>query len=266
MMVNNPVLCEKANSVILNLYSLGYATVDTNWNGFVQNPSFSRLYYIVSGEAYIEYDNIKLSLLPGNWYLIPAGFSFHFKCDNEMEHLYFHITLSGVDEIDLLSKFTEPIPVADNTNPHLFYMDFLENESLLAALAIKENIYNIILKLMERNSTKPEIIEFSQCVQKAVEYINNNLFKKLDLTTIAKYAYVSKGTLTNKFKNELNITIQGYIQKQKMSRAEQMLKNSDMSIAEISERLGFSEQFYFSRCFKHNFGLSPLEYRKSKIN
>ena len=59
MIVNNPVLCEKASSVNLNLYNFGYATVDTDWKGFVQNPSFSRLYYIVSGEAYIEYNNIK---------------------------------------------------------------------------------------------------------------------------------------------------------------------------------------------------------------
>lgn len=265
-MANNLVLCKKANSVNLNLYSFGYAGVNTNWKGYVQKPSFSRLYYIVSGEAYIEYNNIKLSLLSGNWYLIPAWLSFCFGCDNEMEHLYFHITLSGVDEMDLISKFTEPVSFADNTNLHLIYMDFLEEESLFAALAIKENIYSIILKLMERNGIKPEIIECSQCVRKAVEYINNNLFKKLDLTTIAKYAYVSKCTLTNKFKKELNITIQGYIQRQKMFKAEQMLKNSNMSVAEISERLGFSEQFYFSRCFKQNFGLSPREYRKSKIN
>jgi transcriptional regulator GlxA family with amidase domain len=51
-----------------------------------------------------------------------------------------------------------------------------------------------------------------------------------------------------------------------MFKAEQMLKNSTMSVAEISERLGFSEQFYFSKCFKQNFGLPPREYRKTKIN
>ncbi len=266
MIINNPTLCQKANSVKLNLYNFGYATVDSEWRGSVKKPSFSRLYYVIGGKAYIEYNNVKLSLIPGNWYLIPSGLSFNFRCDNEMEHLYFHITLCGIEEIDLLNEFTEPVSIADNTNPDIFYINYLEDESLLAALTVRQNIYNTLLKLMEKGHIKPEIIEFSQCVQKAVEFINNNLFKKLDLTTIAKHSYVSKCTLTNKFKNELKITIHEYIQKQKLFKAEQMLKNSDLSVAEISQKLGFSEQFYFSRCFKQNFGISPREYRKLKIN
>lgn len=265
-MISNLTLCQKANSVKLNMYSFGYATVKSNWNGYVKNPEFSRLYYIISGKAYIEYNNIKLVLSPGNWYLIPAELSFDFWCDNEMEHLFFHITLTSADEIDLLSKVSEPVFMEDDSEPNIIYSDFLKSESLFSALTVKEKIYNTVLNLVARSHTILEIREFSACVQKALEFINNNLCEKLDLATIAQYSYVSKCTLTNKFRKELNITVLEYIQRQKMFKAVQMLKNSAMSVSEISKKLGFSEQFYFSRCFKQKFGLSPLEYRKSKIN
>lgn len=266
MIVHNSELCEKANRVKLNIYNFGYATVNSEWNGLVQTPSFSRLYYVVGGKAYIEYNGVKMSLLPGNWYLIPAGLSFSFGCDNEMEHLYFHITLTAIEELDLLNKFDRPVFIQDNSKPHIFCMAYLEDKSLIASLAVKEKIYNTLIKFMEKNCVKLEMIEFSQCVQAAIEFINNNLFEKLDLATIAKHTYVSKCTLTNKFKSELKITIHEYIQRQKMFEAEKMLRNSKVSIAEISQRLGFSEQFYFSRCFSQKFGVSPREYRKSKIN
>ncbi len=265
-MISNLTLCQKANSVKLNMYSFGYATVKSNWNGYVKNPEFSRLYYIISGKAYIEYNNVKLILSPGNWYLIPAELSFDFWCDNEMEHLFFHITLTSDDEIDLLSKVPAPVFMKVDSEQNVDYREYLKNESLFSALTVKGMIYNTVLNLVAKSKTILEIREFSACVQKAIEFINNNLCKKIDLAKIAQYSYVSKCTLTNKFKKELNISVLGYIQRQRMFKAVQMLKNSTMSVAEISEFLGFSDQFYFSRCFKQKFGLSPLEYRKSKIN
>ena len=264
MVLSNYLLCKKSNCVKFNLLSFGYASVSSEWKGVVKAPSFSRLYYVISGEAYIEYNNIRLSLCPGNWYLIPSGLSFYFQCNCELEHLFFHITLSGIDEIDLLNQYTTPVFLADNTNPYLDYKDYLEKENLFSALTLKEKIYHIFLKIMEINQIKPELPEYSKCVEKAVEYINNNLSRKLDLASVAKHTYVSKSTLTTKFKEELNLTIQEYIQRQKMFHAGQMLKNSNMSVAQISERLGFSEQFYFSRCFKQIFGLSPREYRNTE--
>lgn len=266
MVKSNPTLCQNSNDVKLNLYKFGYAIVKSDWNGAAKNPTYSRIYYIIDGSAYIEYDNKRITLTRGNWYLIPAGLSFVARCEDKMEHLYFHLTLSGDNEIDLLSEFSEPHFFADNTNPHIFYKKFLESKSLFAAITIKQNIYQIILKFMELTSIKPKMTKFSPCIEKAVAFINNNLFRKLNLSTIANYVHVSKSTLTTKFKNELKITIQEYIQSQKMSKAEEIIKNSDMAISEISERLGFSDQFYFSRCFKQSFGISPREYRKTKIN
>lgn len=266
MIITNSALCRNSNKINIKLYNYGYADVDTQWQGYVKNPTFSRLYYIVSGNACISYEGRLLSLTPGNWYLLPAGFSFHFHCSHEMGHLFFHITLSGSDEIDLLSNLKYPVAMPNAWNPDCYIHEYLKEDNLIAALTVKEKIYNTVLKLIAKEAILPETAKYSPCVKKALEHINNNLSKKLTLSDISESAYVSNCTLTNKFKSELKITVQEYILAQRMFKAVQMLKNSKMSVAEISEKLGFSDQFYFSKCFKTKFGLSPREYRKSKID
>jgi AraC-like DNA-binding protein len=44
-----------------------------------------------------------------------------------------------------------------------------------------------------------------------------------------------------------------------------LLAQTDYSMKEIAERLGFSNQYYFSKVFKENNGVSPSQYRKSNI-
>lgn len=266
MVISNNALCEMANNVKLNFYSFGYATVNSSWKGYVKNPQLSRLYYIESGKAYINYEKERIELLPGNWYLFPAGLSFNYSCIGEMKHIFFHVTLAGVDGIDLLGRCEKPVCEKSDISPVEFYKKHLKSKSIASSIAIKEKVYGIVLNLLEKNNINPEVVEFSQCVQSAIEYINNNINKKIELSDVSMHSFVSRSTLTNKFKKELGITVQDYIQRQKMFLAEQMLKNTGMSIAQISEHLGYSEQFYFSRCFKHNFGISPREYKKSKIN
>lgn len=266
MITTNSSLCKNANRINLKLYNFGYADVDTQWQGYVQNPTFSRLYYIASGNACIAFEGETLELIPGNWYLLPAGFSFHFSCSQEMGHLFFHITLSGADEIDILGNLGTPVSILDRSNPYDHFLEFLHDDTLITALTVKEKIYNTVLTLIANKPILPETTSYSPCVKKALEFINNNLSAKITLSDVAESAFVSNCTLTTKFKKELNLTVQEYIQTQRLFKAVQLLKNTKMSVAQISEKLGFSDQFYFSKCFKTKFGLSPREYRKSKID
>jgi AraC-like DNA-binding protein len=53
-----------------------------------------------------------------------------------------------------------------------------------------------------------------------------------------------------------------YLNHLRMQRAVQLLNSSNLSIKAISEQLGFSDQFYFSRAFAKLHGHSPSEHRK----
>lgn len=57
-----------------------------------------------------------------------------------------------------------------------------------------------------------------------------------------------------------------YVRILRMKRAAELLLTTDDNISEISYRVGISDPFYFSRCFKESFGKSPSQYRKSMID
>ena len=86
----------------------------------------------------------------------------------------------------------------------------------------------------------------------------------VQLTTkeLAEQLFICESTLCKKFKNEVGVTIGTYIDDLIFFNAEKMLLKTKWSINQISETLGFCDQFYFSRRFKHKYGQTPLEYRK----
>ena len=60
---------------------------------------------------------------------------------------------------------------------------------------------------------------------------------------------------------ELGVSIGQYIDSQILFRAKLELELNKLSIAEISEKYGFCDQFYFSRFFKKHIGESPRQYK-----
>lgn len=96
----------------------------------------------------------------------------------------------------------------------------------------------------------------------ASEYMKEHVGEPLSLELIAKEVGVSVSTLKKAFHDEVGGGVNRYYIDLKLSLAAKQLCESDASVGEIADRLGFSSQFYFSEQFKSRYGLSPLSYRK----
>ena len=101
---------------------------------------------------------------------------------------------------------------------------------------------------------------------RVVEYV---LSRKIDdlgsltVESIASYLNINRSHLSRTFKQEKNFTIEDYVFKIKIVRATSMLKeNSQMTIKEISRKLGFCRCDYFIRIFRQYFGTTPAKYRE----
>jgi len=99
-------------------------------------------------------------------------------------------------------------------------------------------------------------------VSRAVEYINENIFNELTIDDIAGAIHVSKYYFCRKFREATKMTVMEYVLKTRIVMASEMLKKERCSVTEVSSRCGFSSVSYFSRVFKREVGISPLEYRK----
>jgi AraC-like DNA-binding protein len=94
-------------------------------------------------------------------------------------------------------------------------------------------------------------------------YIKNNLSQKITLSDLSWKLHCSTVTMTEHFKKEFGMTIMEYVMKKRMEKARRLLLNSELSVREIAEECGFSDDEYFSRCFKGIHGKSPVSWKKA---
>lgn len=99
-------------------------------------------------------------------------------------------------------------------------------------------------------------------VRRSMEYIYRHLHGRLTAEDIAAELGINRCYLSTVFKKETGIAIGEFIRREKISAAENMLKFSDYSCAEIGEYFGFASQSHFISCFKEVTGVTPKEYRK----
>ena len=73
----------------------------------------------------------------------------------------------------------------------------------------------------------------------------------------------SEAYLIREFRKQYSVSPYQYLLTRKLETARQLLRYSNLSIKEIAEQLCFSDQYYFSNCFKKIFGLSPKFFKQS---
>ena len=102
----------------------------------------------------------------------------------------------------------------------------------------------------------------------AKSLISSKLYRK-NYAEISNYRvsekyFFSQKYLSKLFKNKYNIGIYEYALKLRMEHATIMMRNTSLQIQEISDRLGYSNNNYFSKAFKTYYGVSPSEYREQE--
>ena len=80
-------------------------------------------------------------------------------------------------------------------------------------------------------------------------YIEEHLTEKIELADIAEHVGISRTYASAVFKEELGITISEFILKERLLEAKRMLRDSDMTVANIADRLAFCSQSYFTKNF-----------------
>ncbi len=139
-------------------------------------------------------------------------------------------------------------------------LSLFDPERISSIVSIAEMLAKFLLL---ENLLKPR---FDFGIHTAVEYINDNLKSCLHLSEITHRCGLSKNTLYRGFLKEFGMTVGEYITKKRIEKAEKLLSETRLSIEEISVESGFSSAAYFAAIFKKHRGLSPLKFRKTRLN
>ena len=111
--------------------------------------------------------------------------------------------------------------------------------------------------LLQKNSST------SKPIADCIDYIYAHLTERITIEDLAEQVLLSPSYLSRLFKQELGISVSDYIREKKLDRAQNLLRYTDQSFAEIANILAFSSQSHFIQAFKAHTNMTPKKYRDS---
>lgn len=99
--------------------------------------------------------------------------------------------------------------------------------------------------------------------QKAIRYIEENFSQQISLNDVALHLNMSKHYLSSVFSKITGENMSSYINRLRIDKAKMLLSNRETRVKDIYDKVGFSNQYYFSRVFKKITNMTVAEYKNS---
>lgn len=100
-------------------------------------------------------------------------------------------------------------------------------------------------------------------MRRALAYMEENYGSSITLTDVADHVGLSPEYLSRLFKEDTGMKFVVYLNNLRLKYALSLLKNTNLKVYEVAEKVGYSNLSYFSTVFKKNFGQNPFEYKNS---
>lgn len=217
--------------------------------------------YVIDGSVFTKIDDREFLVGEGNSYLITPG----------MVHSHRHNS-TGDDGVcirfslePVCEKGEEIINVLSKPRYGIF-------ESMLESLppakgteSAKAGFCWWIMELYESWQTDPpKKPSTGDTVAAQINlYLNEYKHEKIRMEDLSNALNISYRTLARRFKEETGETISEKLTKIRLETARQLLMESNMTLYDIAEAVGYENEFYFSNTFKKHYGMSPSIYRKN---
>ncbi len=211
--------------------------------------------------------------LSANKRTAPNVFIISFVCKSEAIHFFEEKKLK-IDK-DFLkyiymiieeSKKTFDLPYS---NPDLKKMP-LKNRPTLGGRQLIKNLLEILLINLMRQETERENTNTTflfkedfdgRVTKQIIAILNENVYETLKIDDLCERLNYNKSYLFRQFKANTGETIMAYFTQLKIERAKKLLRESDMTVTQIAEKLAFDSPNYFSKTFKKKTNYTPLQYR-----
>ncbi len=259
--------------------------------GFRRQPWFTpshHLIHVFRGSAFYRVGERTHRLVPGDLLLIPPGawtqswnplaevmryHSVHFDFQYHGDYETLPITLQdGPDRIHPAPatvpalRLPTKINVADQewVSP-LFGRIIRETAEKQAGyeLATKAALLELLVFLQRGSATEPSGKGPSvEAIQRAVRFLEANYARPLALNDIAGAVHLSPIYFGRLFRTATGLTPMAYLRGLRMDRAKRLLREEELTVAQVADAVGFADPYHFSRVFRQQEGMAPTRYRE----
>ena len=233
-----------------------YVVSRTDYDHFV-------IEYTIDGEGTLETQGNRYIIQPGDTYFLYKTRGHRYYCSGK-SWTKLWIVLDGEAVNALFGIYLKNKPnVLHGFDIHRNMQNILslvQNKELPYEEMVNQAIL-IIHRILIAASNYPEVPKYR--LQEMVKnHIDDNLNKPLKLDDLVEIFHYSKNHIINTFRNEYGCTPYDYYEKQRMMIARELLTGTSVSVSDIAFRLGFETPQYFSKRFRKQFGMTPMQFRQ----
>lgn len=251
------------------LLYVSYAQYSQEWNSTLHTHSCAELFFVTGGRGRFRLQEESFSVAVGDLIVVNANVP-HTELSQEGSPMEY--TVLGVDGLEVLG---------DTGGFALLHFDagweeiqwclrLITQEARLGQSGYQDFcqhlLYAMLIRLQRRDgfsltSDEPERKISKEC-SLVRRYIDNHFKENLTLDQLADVAHMNKYYLVHAFRREYNVSPISYLISRRTQESRFLLSNTDHTLSQIAQILGFSSPSYFSQSFRRIEGISPQEYRK----
>ncbi|WOO40611.1 AraC family transcriptional regulator [Rubellicoccus peritrichatus] len=266
----------QAHSLVSNLYITDIGEFPLAENHYVSRKEAvaeAILIYCLDGSGEVTIEDQSYTVKPGNAVVIPPNQSHTYRASSNEPWSIFWIHFGGEQLPEVMEYLIE-----DRKTPLLFvpdrqimknafediYVCLSYNYSDAGLLAMSTALMSLVSKIkLHHKDNNQEVRKIEQRVAGTIAFMHEHLHMHLCLRDFARRAGMSGQNYSKRFKAKTGQSPMAYFIQLKIQKACRLLIETEQSIGEISQQLGYEDQYYFSRQFKKVQGCSPSHYRGS---
>ncbi|WP_054957349.1 helix-turn-helix transcriptional regulator [Paenibacillus dakarensis] len=223
---------------------------------------------ITGGSGYYQVNGGEIQRVEaGSWFCLFPGASFNYGPYKEGYWDEYYFTVDGYRVQEWLAHwllYPELVKSAafDDSLIHRMEMMFMLIDSGVpsnmdrAALMLESFLYDLVSQ-----SDRIEMNNQGSLVLKVIDDLSQSLDKQVDPYDMALRHHISVSTLRRIVHDYTGYPLNEFLHRLKVAEAKNILLNTEMTVKEVGEALGYKDSFYFSRVFKRITGISPKTYR-----
>ncbi len=126
-------------------------------------------------------------------------------------------------------------------------------------------LYHLTRRFQASEVMRAEFVQHRQLAERLArlfEFVRVNYAEKITVEQATQLVHMSQAQFMKVFKKVSGMTFVAHVTRVRINNALRLLRETDMTIAEIAAKTGFSDQSYFDRRFRQAFGKSPREWRR----
>lgn len=164
---------------------------------------------------------------------------------------------------EIIKIYNQAVLCVARSNAVNMEMEILDKKEFAYRFSSMEDIVKTLLEGFETYSDSDvgKLVS-NNIVRKVIDEINNSFNKKIMISDLAEKFHINSNYLSGLFKNYTGKSFTNYLVEVRINKAAELLDDGELTLYEISEKVGYEDYFHFSKIFKKYKNVSPNVYRK----